>query len=297
VPNLGIERTNYVALAVPDPEASAQFAVDHMGFFHVHSDSDGRQYLAAHGLDPYSLVYTPGEGPIDHISYVVRELATLEMAAETLADAGVETELVEQSPLWRHEPALRFKTPNGHTIELTPGVDVDIPMAALTSRPAAVPAPITCDHVVVRAIDVETEIDFAVNVMGLRESSRIEAPDVGSVLSFYRCHTLYHCFAIARAPFNGMHHHQFTLKDVPSVFDAYESMRDGGKVELIWGPLRHGPGHNVAFYFRDYAGNFVEYSAEEEVILDNDTYWSQRFTVLDGRAADEWGTHPPDVFF
>jgi len=34
-------------------------------------------------------------------------------------------------------------------------------------------------------------------------------------------------------------------------------------VKLIWGPLRHGAGHNIAFYVYDCTGTIVEYSAEK----------------------------------
>src|SRR5262245_24426871 len=85
-----------------------------MGFYLVHADSEGRHYLAGHGLDPYSLVYTPGEqGNVDHISYVVRSAADLLIAEQRLAELGVKNERVAHSPLWRHGPALRFTNPSG----------------------------------------------------------------------------------------------------------------------------------------------------------------------------------------
>ena len=58
---LGIDRANYIAVHSSDPAAAARYAADHMGFYLVHVDGDGRHYLGAHGLDPYSLVYTPGQ--------------------------------------------------------------------------------------------------------------------------------------------------------------------------------------------------------------------------------------------
>lgn len=86
---LGIDRGNYVAVHSDDPAAAAQFAVDNMGFYLVHVDHAGRHYLAAHGLDPYSLVYTPGEkGKVDHISYVVRSAAALPAAEKGWPNSG-----------------------------------------------------------------------------------------------------------------------------------------------------------------------------------------------------------------
>src|SRR5262249_57549960 len=129
------------------------------------------------GLDPYSLVYTPGEqGKIDHISYVVRSADDLLGSEKTLAKLGVKSERSERSQLWRHGPALRFVNPSGHAIELTPGVVVDVPMAALVAEPPTTPAPISLDHAVVRAVDVGAGFEFASRVMGLKESARSCAP-------------------------------------------------------------------------------------------------------------------------
>lgn len=297
-PSLGIERATYVAIATADPKAAAGFAVAHMGLALVHVDPAGRHYLAAHGLDPYSLVYVPGEEGIDHIAYRVADLQAVFAAERTLANLGVATERVPTSDLWRHAPALRVRTPGGHRIELTPGVRVPAPMASVVTAPAAVPGPITLDHVVTRVIDMDAELAFVRGPLGLRESSTISAPDAGPVLSFHRgTGALYHCLAVARAGYDGLHHIQFSLKDGPAVLAAHERMRASGEVELVWGPVRHGPGHNIAFYFRDQAGNFVEYSAEEEIILGDDGYRPQQWSVTDQRSMDEWGTQPPGIFF
>jgi catechol 2,3-dioxygenase len=291
--SLGIDRANYIAIHSKDPAAAAQYAVEHMGFYLVHVDKDGRHYLGAHGLDPYSLVYTLGEqGAVDHISYVLRDAADLLEAEDALAKAGIETEQVEQCALWRHGPALRFKNPSGQTIELTLGVNVHVPMAALVAEPKITPSPISLDHAVVRCVDVGAGFEFASRVMGLKESARIVAPDSIPVLGFFRCHTIFHCYAVARSQYNGLHHMQFTLKNPLAVHAAFEKMRDRGKVELIWGPLRHGAGHNIVFYFRDYTGNIVEYSAEEEIILNDATYVPRAWPVTDPRAGDEWNLSP-----
>jgi catechol 2,3-dioxygenase len=287
--SLGIDRGNYIAIQSNNPAAAAQYAVENMGFYLVHADGQGRHYLAAHGLDPYSLVYTPGEqGKVDHISYVVRSADALLAAEKRLAELGIKNEPIERSQLWWHGPALRFTNPSGHTIELTPGVLVDVPMAALVAEPQTTPAPISLDHAVVRAVDVGAGFEFASRVMGLQESARIVAPDDIPVLGFFRCHTLYHCYAVARSQYNGLHHMQFTVKNPLAVHRAFEQMKQRGQVELIWGPLRHGAGHNIVFYFRDYTGNIVEYSAEEEIILNDATYVPRAWPVTDPLAADEW---------
>jgi len=116
------------------------------------------------------------------------------------------------------------------------------------------------------------------------------------VLGFFRSHTLYHCYGVARSPHDGLHHIQFTVKDPMAVYAAYDKMKQGGRAKLIWGPLRHGAGHNIAFYVYDYTGTIVEYSAEEEIILNDATYVPRSWPVTDPYAADEWNrSHIPDA--
>jgi len=292
---LGIDRLHYIAMRTTDPEAAVAFAEQHMGLALVHRDADGRHYLAAHGLDAYSLVYTPGEPGIDHVSYLVRGQAGLDQAQESLATSGVAAERIEESELWNHAPAVRFQAPNEVAIELTTGVDVDLPMVWNVSKPSAVPAPISLDHVILRTTDVNGLISFATDVMGLKESGRIVAPDGIPILCFFRSHTIFHCFGVARSEWNGLNHLQFTLKNDPAVIAAAARITEtAGDDRVIWGPLRHSCGQNVVFYFHDGAGNVVEYSAEEEIILDDDTYEVISWPIeANFRAVNEWGPDGP----
>jgi catechol 2,3-dioxygenase len=291
---LGIDRAHYVMLGADDPAAAARFAVDNIGLNLVHVDDRGRHYLAAHGLDPYSLVYGPGEPQLDHISFLVRGPSALDRAAAALASVGVESQWIADHELWRHGPALRFTHATGATIELTTGIQTDVPMAWEVAAPSAVPGPIALDHVFVRATDVAASNEFNARVMGLRESARIVPPDDVPVLTFFRAHTLWHCFGTARSPFDGLHHIQFTLKNDHALFAAYEAVRERG-VEIVWGPVRHGAGQNIAFYFHDAVGNLIELSAEEELVLNDDTYSPDVWPLSDPRATDEWGSHPPEA--
>jgi len=292
---LGIERGNYIAIAAPEPERAAQFAVDHMGFALVHVDAEQRHYLAAHGPDPYSLVYVPGKGGVDHVSFVVGDLAALDAAQAALHDAGITYEQIDASPLWRHEPAVRFEAFGCTTIELTSGIRLPAPPSEVLAAPAAVPGPLAFDHAILRQADVEKGIAFASGPLGLKESGRILAPDGVAILAFFRGRTLFHCFGVARSRYDGLHHYQFTLKNDRAVIAAYEAMVQDPAIEMLWGPVRHACGQNIAFYFRDALGNVVEYSSEEELILCDEAYEVLHWPVENQRATDEWGTHPPDA--
>jgi hypothetical protein len=46
-------------------------------------------------------------------------------------------------------------------------------------------------------------------------------------------------------------------------------------------------------YFREGADQWLEYSVEEEVILDDSTYVPRTWRVTDDHVVDEWHTGPP----
>ena len=294
--HLGIRRGNYIALQAPDPRRAAEFAVGHMGMELVHVDANERHYLAGHGLDPYSVVYTKGERAVDHVSYVVADAAALSRAETTLSQLAVDFERIEGSEMWRHKRAVRFRAPTGTTIELTLGVEIEIPMTELVEAPQVAPAPLAFDHVILRTRDIESLTQWSGDVLGLRESARIIAPDDVPILSFFRGSALFHCFGAARSDHDGLHHFELSMKNDRALFAAYEKMSADPAVDIFWGPVRHGCGQNIAFYFRDAVGNIVEYSAEEELIL-GDAYEVQHWSITNARSEDEWGSEVPHDAF
>jgi catechol 2,3-dioxygenase len=293
---LGIHRTGHVALFSPDPAASADFAVAHLGFSHAGHDQNGRHYLAGHGPDAYSLVYSPGTKGLEAISYIVPDNTTLEEAAASLTESGIAVTRNDETSTFRPGPSLNFTTPAGHPIELRVGHAPEVPVAASTRRPTAIPAPIASDHVVLRTVDMEGEIAYVKSTLGLMESSQIQLPDTTPLMAFFRGGRLYHCMALSKAEVNGLHHVQFTVKDRAAVLEAAEAFTKDDDVEIVWGPVRHGPGHNIAVYFRDHLGHIFEFSSEEEIILDDENYSPLRWSGGDPQAADEWGSFPPDSF-
>lgn len=294
--SLRIERLQYVGLRARDPEAAASFAAERMGLSLAQDDGKGGYYLRAHGPDPYSLLYLPGDPGLDHLGYLVRDQAALDDADEALRSKGLEVDVLEAAA-WGQDKALQLHSPAGHAIRLTTGHHSDLPVAAAADIAGSGAQPIACDHVVVRVTDFDAEERFVEDVMGMRNSAKLVTPDLQPVLAFYRAGILFHNLGIAQSGSVGVHHYQFTLKNPESFYSTRDALVAAG-VEIIWGPLRHGPGHNIALYFRDAAGFFVEYSVEEELVLDDEHYVPRTWSTTDELALDEWktGPPPPDAF-
>lgn len=292
---IGIERVNYIALNAKNPETAAQYAAERLGFTLEHAAADGTHYLSAHGVDRYSLVYKPGEtNGLHHVSYLVTDDQVLDRAGARLTSAGVEVaRRVDHE--WEANPALRFTTPGGHRIELTTGVHTDIPVAHLVEAPNSGGAkPVVPDHVGVGTADFDAEEKFMTDVLGQLHSSRIMGPGGMQIMSFMRSpgRYLYHDIVLVRTPAPALHHIQFSLKNVDQFYETAEALQANG-VKIEWGPLRHGPGHNIALYFRDAEGHWFEYSVEEEIILHDPTYVPRTWSVADPHVVDEWNSGQP----
>lgn len=282
--SLGIERLGHVTLTAPDPRAAAAFAAERLGFVPADASGGGVRLAAHGGVDPFSLAYVEGDGPgLDHAAYVV---ADLDAAVAALEAAGVAVE--------RTEGEARFRTPAGHALAVVAGASTPFPVGHVAPVPEGAPAPVCADHIGIGAADFEAEVAFATDVLGMLPSNHVLAPDGTEVMRFMRFpgRYLYHQLVVARTPAPVLHHIQFTCKNLDSFYATADALRRNG-VEIQWGPLRHGPGHNVALYVQDAVGHWVEYSVEEEIVLDDAHYVPRTWSVEDPKVIDEWNSGPP----
>jgi len=84
---------------------------------------------------------------------------------------------------------------------------------------------------------------------------------------FMRCGPDHHTVNFVRGKKTQMHHIAFELKDWAQIQTACDFL--GGKnIKLIWGPGRHGPGHNLYTYHRNPDDQIIELFAELDKMLD-----------------------------
>ena len=104
-----------------------------------------------------------------------------------------------------------------------------------------------------------------------------------------------------------MHHIAFELRDWAHVHDACDHLAKHGR-ELIWGPGRHGIGHNIFIYHRNPDDQIVELFTELDLMKDEALgYFEPRPWHADrpqrpkvwqpgGPASNMWGGPPPPGF-
>ena len=124
--------------------------------------------------------------------------------------------------------------------------------------------PLKLGHVAFAVEDPAATAEFYGRVMGFRVSDWI-----GDFFVFMRCNTDHHTVNFIKGKSAKLHHIAFELKDFSHLQNSCELLGQR-KIPIIWGPLRHGPGHNVATYHRDHDDHVVEFFCELDQMLDEE---------------------------
>jgi catechol 2,3-dioxygenase-like lactoylglutathione lyase family enzyme len=254
----------------------------------------GRAFLASKtGLLAITLEQG-GEAKLKRLAFEVSPSADFADLARKLSADGVQSEL-RSDAVPGVGKVLAFDDPNGTTIELFKD------WKYLGSHHQVFGAgPLKLGHVACVANDPKAMADFYCRVLGFRVSDWVE-----DVAVFLRCNPDHHTVNFFRGPKPGMHHIAFEMKDFAHIQNACELLGQR-KMPINWGPVRHGPGHNVAIYHRNADDQLVEFYIELDQMKDENLGYfdprpwhhdtPQRPKTWDRKAAlNIWGPLPmPD---
>ena len=191
------------------------------------------------------------------------------------------------SPDFPAEHGAALSDPDGNRIEL---VVHDAPAPGVPDYVAGVgrhvTGPLRIGHVVLWTPQIAAMEAFYAQ-LGLRVSDR-----TAMGMSFLRCNTDHHSLALAKhAAKTGLQHVAFDVQSIDAVMYEKGRLNAAGH-ECLWGPGRHGPGHNVFSYYRDPAGNVIEFYGDMEQlpgsgVPDEPVYWGPE------HRGDIWGVAGP----
>jgi catechol-2,3-dioxygenase len=162
--------------------------------------------------------------------------------------------------------------------------------------------PLKLGHVAFNVVGVKQASDFYCDVLGFRVSDWM-----ADFFVFLRCSPDHHTINLVDSKGNKMHHIAFELRNWGHLQTACDFLARHG-YPLIWGPGRHGIGHNLFAYHRNPDGQIVELFAELDRIHDEDLgYYEPRpwhkdspqkpkVWAKDPSAANIWGIMPPADF-
>jgi catechol 2,3-dioxygenase-like lactoylglutathione lyase family enzyme len=119
-------------------------------------------------------------------------------------------------------------------------------------------------HLAFMVPDPKAIAAFYEQVLGFRVSDWIEDQFV-----FLRCNPDHHTVNFIRGATTTMHHFAFEVRDFAQIQSACELLGQK-EIPIIWGPLRLGPGHNIAIFHKDQDGQVIEFYAELDRMLDEE---------------------------
>ena len=125
---------------------------------------------------------------------------------------------------------------------------------------------------------------FYVGKLGFLPSDRVVAGNGVVNTVFTRSNHEHHTLACFRHDRQGVDHHSYEAGDWSVIKDWCDRMGDLN-VPIMWGPGRHGPGNNIFIFIEDPDGNWIEISAELEVVHDRPVkLWKH-----EPRTLNSWG--------
>lgn len=237
---------------------------------------DGDVFLSAANVHHELLYRESDRDAVDHIGLVAAGPAALGEVYRRVQDAGMP--IVSTSPL---EPGIgdgfAFLGPEDYVFEIYTGM-------AQNARQTPDFGPDRYGHINIHPQNANRMKDFLVEILDFRVSDVIG----DDFAYFLRCNADHHGIAIIQGR-GSMHHHAWqaqSIVDLGKLGDRLEIL--GG--ELIWGPVRHGAGHNIAAYYVEPNGVVVELYTDLEQIYDDERP-PVRWEADDTRWFNRWGTY------
>jgi catechol 2,3-dioxygenase-like lactoylglutathione lyase family enzyme len=245
----------FVTLETADLSRQSAYYTEVLGLAEIGRTADEAFFAARN--DACSVILRRGEGarlatvtlrvPADaDLAQVERELAAASLSPARAADAG--PNMAER---------LGVVGPEGLAIDL-----VRETSAASAREAREGIRPLKLGHVAFTVKDPQKAVDFFVGVLGFRVSDWM-----GDFFAFLRCGPDHHTINFLRGEAMGMHHHAFEARNFEHIKDACDLL-GRRRIPLLWGPGRHGVGHNIFTYHHNPDRQTVEVYTELDQMSD-----------------------------
>jgi catechol 2,3-dioxygenase-like lactoylglutathione lyase family enzyme len=291
---MALHRLTSIVLGVPDVAAAAAYYED----FGLTPLGRGR-FATRDGGEQLVLAATPGrrlfelgigaDDP-DDLEPIARSLAKLgveiERDASSLAatDLGTKVRVVVRIAERLRQAAASIAPTNG------PGqTDRRTERASALAREGRV-RPRKLGHVVLGTVDLEASQRFFIEGIGFKVSDTVRG-----LASFLRCSTDHHNQLVQPAPLPFLHHSSWQVEDVDEIGRGATALLAEDPARHVWGLGRHHIGSNFFWYLRDPAGNFTEYYADMDSIVD-DQLWEPVVWEHGMKSLYSWGPPVPPSF-
>ena len=287
------KRIGHVTLETPDVERVAEYYEQVMGLRAIAKTK--ADILFSTRVGQLALCVRKATSPrCSGMSFEVAPNTDLSELQSALSKEGVRSEKASDT-VPGVPKSLMLTDPMGNEISLFPS------WSNVERSGNAGAAPIKLGHVAFIVDDPKKMAEFYARHLGFKVSDWVQ-----EFFVFMRCGVDHHTVNFLQGSNTGMHHLAFEMRDTAHLIESCETLGQC-KIKIIWGPVRHGPGHNVATYHATPNGQIVELFTELDRIIDEDLGYfeprpwhedsPQRPKVWSGNERrDVWGPPIPAEF-
>ena len=286
-------RLGHATFDTPDLDRAIDYYTMVNGLFLV-SREKGQAFLAS-GIGQLAIILNQAAHPrCTKISFEVAPDTDFSALSRQLSEHGISSEQ-RSEPIPSIPGVLAFDDLKGTSIELFSKWDY---IGKHHNLPGA--GVLRFGHIAFCVRDPLEAAKFYCRIMGFRISDWIEDMAV-----FLRCGSDHHTINFFASKDVRMHHLAFELIDMAHMKQTCDlfAHRD---IAINWGPLRQGPGHNIATYHRNHDDQVVEHYFELDQIKNEELGYfeprpwhrdtPQRPRIWDRTAAAIWGPPPTADF-
>nr|WP_322843340.1 VOC family protein [Herbiconiux sp. KACC 21604] len=268
-----------VSLRTNDLGASIHDAVDVLGL-QVTAAERGVTYLAASAVHHELRLIESSENGVESLGLIARDGDAFRELRSRVDAEGLR--------ILRHRPAplgvadsFAFVGPEGFVFEVMHDIqDRRIDRVGF--------GPTRYGHFNFHPTQPTAMKEFLVRVFGFRVSDVIGE----DYAYFLRCNSEHHGIAIIKGD-GTLHHHAWGAQSVSELTRLGDRLHVLGR-KLIWGPVRHGAGSNIAAYYVEHTGNVVELYTDIEHIYNDlraPVYWQESDVWF-----NDWSDYVPEGF-
>lgn len=238
-------RLGYVEFNTRNVEALKHYYTEIMGFTLVEEGPDGSAYLSS-STDHHNIALRPSSSTgIARFGFQYKSDAPAKDIVKELAKREIKAQLKTDSKPGVPE-IVAFSDPDGYEVELFSEMSIAAPGF---KRNAIHPNKV--GHLSLRVESAKRSVEFY-GKLGFVNTDWIE-----DFFGFTTCNTDHHVLNFCKSSYAGMHHLAFELRNYSHLTGSMDFLGHHN-IPIIWGPSRHGAGHNIATYHYDPDGNMIE---------------------------------------
>tara|TARA_B100001029_G_C14985495_1_gene408708 strand:- start:72 stop:911 length:840 start_codon:yes stop_codon:yes gene_type:complete len=257
---------HHLCFESPNPEKLSDF---YGKIMQMKPQSIGGNAWLCSGKNRQILIKEGMKNRLEFAAFSCRDEEGLNLLKERVKEEGIE--VINLQPDLFQNDAISIVDQDGHNISFglsKPNMNAE----SVLNGPL--------QHLTFSTLNVEKFVDFYVGKLGFCISDRVLHSNGNLATCFVRSNHEHHTVACFKSDRIGVDHHSYEAGEWNAIrdwCDHFASMN----IELMWGPGRHGPGNNLFVFVEDPDGNWIEISAELEVIHDRPSKdWPQEERTL-----------------